>query len=70
MALTNVAVVEDALALPPADRADLARLLIQSLEGSSLTDDEIRAELKARLEDLLSGKDAGLTFGEAFQEPT
>jgi hypothetical protein len=36
--LTNLAVAEEALSLSPAERADLARLLIQSLEDDSRTD--------------------------------
>jgi len=34
MPLSNPAVAEEALALPPAERADLAKLLIESLEGT------------------------------------
>ena len=33
MALTNLAVAEEALSLSPAERADLAKLLIQSLQN-------------------------------------
>ena len=38
MALTNLAVAEEALSLSPAERVDLARLLIQSLENDRRTD--------------------------------
>ena len=41
MPLTNLAVAEEALSLSPADRADLAKLLIQSLENDRRPDAEI-----------------------------
>jgi len=66
MALTNVAVAEEALSLSPAERAGLAKLLIQSLEDDPRTDEEIKADLCRRLDVLLSGKDPGLTFDEVF----
>lgn len=66
MPLTNLAVVEEALSLLPEERAELARLLIQSLEGDSRTDDEIKADLASRLEQFRSGADSGLTFEEVF----
>lgn len=68
MPITNLAVAEEALSLTPGDRADLARLLVQSLEGDSRTDEAIKADLNRRLEALVSGKDAGLTFKEVFQK--
>jgi putative addiction module component (TIGR02574 family) len=69
MALTNLAVAEEALSLSPADRADLAKLLIHSLEPDRRSDAEIKAELHRRLEDLISGKDAGLSFEQVFGAP-
>lgn len=69
MALTNLAVAEEALSLAPTERADLARLLIQSLQDDPRTDLEIKTELAQRLEDLVSGKDSGLTFEEVFGSP-
>ena len=60
MPLTNLAVAEEALSLSPADRADLAKLLIQSLEGERGADEEIKAELARRFEALVSAKDSGL----------
>jgi putative addiction module component (TIGR02574 family) len=69
MALINLAVAEEALSLSPAERADLARLLIQSLEDDSRTDAEIKDDLAQRLKDLVSGKDSGLTFQEVFGSP-
>jgi len=69
MALTNIAVAEEALSLSPAERADLARLLIQSLEDDPRTDAEIKKELSDRLNNLLSGADSGLTFQEVFDRP-
>ena len=67
MPLTNVAVAEEALSLSPADRAELAKLLIQSLEGDGRTDSDIKADLKQRLEQLRSGADPGLSFEEVFK---
>lgn len=69
MALTNLAVAEEALSLSPAERADLARLLIQNLKDDPRTDSEIKADLTQRLKDLVSGKDSGLTFEEVFGSP-
>jgi len=69
MALTNLAVAEEALSLAPTERAALARLLIQSLESDGRSDAEITAELNRRLADLTSGKDAGLNFEQVFGSP-
>jgi putative addiction module component (TIGR02574 family) len=69
MALTNLAVAEEALSLSPVERADLAILLIESLQDDSRTDDQIKRDLKERLEALVSGKDSGLTFQEVFRNP-
>jgi putative addiction module component (TIGR02574 family) len=70
VALNNLAVAEEALSLSPTDRFELAKLLIQSLEGDARTDDEIRTDLNRRLEDLLSGKDPGMTFEQVFGTPS
>jgi putative addiction module component (TIGR02574 family) len=70
MPLTNLTLAEEALSLPPEDRVALAELLIQSLEAAPLTDAEIKAELNRRLENLLSKRDAGLTFQEVFGPPS
>ena len=66
MAITNLAVAEEALSLAPTERADLAKLLVLSLEGDTRTDEAIKADLTRRLADLMSGKDAGLTFNQVF----
>jgi len=66
MAFTNLAVAEEALSLSPTDRVKLAKLLIQSVEGDGRTDEEIKAELNRRLENLVSGKDCGLSFDQVF----
>jgi putative addiction module component (TIGR02574 family) len=70
MPLTNVSVAEEALCLPPEDRAKLAQLLIQSLEGDDRTDEAIKRELASRLEALRSGTDPGLAFDEVFNRPS
>ena len=69
MALTNLAVAEEALALPPPERADLARLLVQSLQDDPRTDAEIKTDLLERLDQLMTGQDSGLTFEEVFGRP-
>jgi len=68
MPMNHVSVAEEALSLSPTDRADLARLLIESLEGDRRTDAEIKAELAARLAQLKSGEDPGLSFQEVFRD--
>ena len=69
MALINLAVAEEALCLAPTERAELAKLLIQSLEDDRRTDQEITADLKKRFEALRSGSDPGQGFDEVFGEP-
>ena len=66
MAITNLAVAEEALSLAPTERAELAKLLVLSLEGDPRTDEAIKADLTQRLADLMSGKDPGLTFNQVF----
>ena len=69
MPLCNISVAEEALCLPPEERANLAKLLIDSLENQPDADDQIRAELTQRLERLKSGTDKGLLFEETFGKP-
>jgi putative addiction module component (TIGR02574 family) len=69
MPLSNISVAEEALSLPPLERANLARLLIDSLENPADADEQVRAELARRLERLQSGADAGLSFQETFGKP-
>jgi len=66
MTITNLALAEEALSLAPAERAGLAKLLIESLPAEPLTDAEIKADLGQRLTELVSGRDSGLTFEEVF----
>ncbi len=66
MPLTNLAMAEEALSLTPSERADLAKLLVQSLEEDPRTDAAIKADLTRRLNELLSGKDSGLNFSQVF----
>jgi putative addiction module component (TIGR02574 family) len=70
MPSTSVYLAEEALSLPAAQRAELARLLMDSLAETGKSDDEIRAMLRTRLADLRSGKDAGLSFEDVFGETT
>ena len=67
MPVTNISVAEEALSLSPAERADLARLLIESLEGDRGTNEEIKVELANRLARLKSGEDPGVSFDDVFR---
>lgn len=69
MAFTSVYLAEEALSLPPEQRHQLAQLLLDSLKDNGPNDEEVRAMLKSRLDDLRSGKDRGQTFEEVFGEP-
>ena len=69
MALTSIYLAEEALSLPPEQRHQLAQLLLDSLKDSGPSDEEVRAMLKSRLDDLRSGKDRGQSFEDVFGEP-
>ena len=69
MALNNLAVAEEVLSLSQAERAALAKLLIESLEDDPRSDEEIKADLTRRLSVLVGGKDSVLTFLEVFDSP-
>ena len=69
MALTNLAVAEEALGLSQTDRAALAKLLIESLEDDPRSDEEIKADLTRRLHALTTGSEPGLSFKEVFNTP-
>ena len=64
--LMNLAVAEEARSLAPAERANPAKLLVESLEGDPRTDEAIKADLTRRLQDLVSGKNVGLTFNQVL----
>lgn len=68
MANTSVYLTEEALSLPPRQRAELAKLLMESLNGDGRTDDEIKRMLDSRLAALKEGKDPGNSFEEVFGE--
>ena len=68
MALSSIFLAEEALSLPADQRAELAKLLMESLKEDRRSDEEIKADLAARWTDLKSGKDAGLTFEQVFGE--
>ena len=68
MGLTNIYLAEEALSLPPEQRHQLAKLLLDSLKEDGPSDEELRAMLNSRLNDLRSGKDQGLSFEEVFGE--
>jgi putative addiction module component (TIGR02574 family) len=68
MIVKDVTFAEEALSLPASERAGLARLLVDSLEGDPRSNEEIRSNLRLRFEDLRSGKDTGMTFDQVFGE--
>jgi hypothetical protein len=68
MIVRDVTFAEEALSLPAAERAGLARLLVESLEGDPRSNEEIRKDLQLRFEKLRSGEDKGMTFDQVFGE--
>lgn len=68
MIVKDVAFAEEALSLPASERAGLARLLVESLEGDPRSNEDIRMDLQLRFEKLRSGDDAGMTFEQVFGE--
>lgn len=68
MSTTSTFLAEEALALPAPQRAELAQLLIDSLEGYKRNDAEILALLETRLQALTRGQDRGMSFDEGFRE--
>ncbi len=66
MALNNLTVAEEVLGLSQVERAELAKLLIASLADDPRSDEEIKADLNRRLNDLIAGNDPGLTFKDVF----
>ena len=49
MTVKDLAFAEEALSLPASERAGLAKLLVDSLEGEARSNDEIQADLQNRL---------------------
>jgi putative addiction module component (TIGR02574 family) len=68
MALTSIYLAEEALSLPPEQRAQLAKLLLDSVRPGGPSDEELGAMLRSRLADLRSGNDRGLSFEDVFGE--
>jgi putative addiction module component (TIGR02574 family) len=68
MAPTSVYLAEEVLALPIEQRRTLAKLLMDSVIDDGRSDDQIRDDLRSRLEDLKSGRDPGMSFEEVFGE--
>lgn len=68
MILKDVTFAEEALSLPVSERAALAKLLIDSLEGDPRSSDDIRHDLQLRFEKLRSGADQGMSFEQVFGE--
>jgi putative addiction module component (TIGR02574 family) len=65
----RVRVIErGALSLPADQRHQLAKLLLDSLNLDGPSDDELRARLRTRFDDLRTGKDPGMSFEEVFGE--
>lgn len=55
-----------ALELSVRERADLADLLLESIEDETGTSEAVLAEMRQRAEELKSGKVTGLTTKEAY----
>ncbi len=68
MSLASVFLAEEVLALPPEQRRLLAKLLMDSVQDDGRTENQIRDDLRSRLEDLKSGRDPGLSFEAIFGE--
>lgn len=68
MALPSIYLAEEVLSLPPEQRQQLAKLLLDSLSHDGPTDEELRERLRARCSDLRTGKDLGVSFEEVFGE--
>ena len=68
MIIKDITFVEEALSLPASERAGLARLLVDSLEGDPRSNEEIHRDLQLRFTKLRSGEDTGMTFGQVFDE--
>ena len=68
MPLTSTYLAEEALSLPPEQRHQLAQLLMDSLNPSLPSDEEITKMLRFRLEQLENGTDTGASFEEVFGE--
>ncbi len=68
MIVKDVAFAEEALSLLASERAGLARLLVDSLEGDPRSDEGIHRDLQLRFEKLRSGADKGMSFEQVFGE--
>lgn len=68
MIVKDITFAEEALSLPASERAGLARLLFESLEGDPRSNEEIRKDLQSRFEKLRSGEDEGMAFDQVFGE--
>ncbi len=66
MALTSVYLAEEVLSLPAEQRQMLGKLLLESVADDGRSDEEIRNLLRVRLDDLKSGRDAGMSFEQVF----
>lgn len=66
MAITSVYLAEEVLSLPADQRRVLAQLLLESVADDGRSEEEIRQMLRARLENLKSGRDPGMSFEQVF----
>ena len=62
-------IATEAIALTPAERAEVAAAILDSLGAPARSDEEVRHLLQQRSADLASGRDKGLTFEDVFGEP-
>lgn len=68
MSLPSVYLAEEVLVLPVEHCRAVANLLLDSVQNDGRSDDQIRGEFRARLDDLKSGRDPGMSFAEVFGE--
>lgn len=69
MALTNFSIAEESLPLPPAERVDLAQLLIESRVNDERSASEIESEPFRRLEALRTEEGNGSDFWQVLGTP-
>lgn len=70
MSMSQDPIFESALALPQSERADLAFLLLESLDppGKELSANEFGDELRRRVAEHRSGRDDGLSLEDVRAE--
>jgi putative addiction module component (TIGR02574 family) len=68
VAVPSIYLAEEVLSLPPEQRRQLANILLDSLRHYGATDEQTKEMLLARIADLRSGRDPGVSFEDVFGE--